>query len=74
MAILSKVHKPDTLNGTTCVTLMRGLAVYVKKGLPLACYSSWLDWLHSLSFLYRSPSPSLCTVFDNVSSDIDKIF
>ena len=32
--------------------------------------------LHSLSyffFLYRSPSPSFCTVLDSISSDIDEV-
>ena len=59
-------------------THIHGLAVYVKEGLPFAwdlslensadsylCF--WLALLHSVSyffFLYRSPSSSLCTVFD----------
>ena len=66
-------------------THMHGLAVYVKEGLPFArdlslensadsylCYRMAL--LHSVShffFLYQSPSLSLCTVFDSVSSNID---
>ena len=65
---------------------MRGLAVYVKEGLPFArnlslensadsylCFQ--LVLLHSMSyffFLYRSPL-SLCTVFDSVSSNIDEV-
>ena len=69
------------------VTHMHGLAVYVKEGLPFArdlslensadsylCFR--LALLHSVSyffFLYRSPSPSLCTVFDSIWSNIDKI-
>ena len=64
---------------------MHGLAVYVKEGLPF----SWdfftiskklcrtrLTLLHSVScfiFLYRSPSLSLCTIFDSISSKIDKV-
>ena len=66
---------------------MHGLAVYVKEGLPFArdlslensadsylCFR--LALLHSVSyffFLYRSPSSSLCTVFDSISSNIDEV-
>ena len=65
-------------------THMHGLAVYVKEGLPFTrdlslensadsnlCFQ--LALLHSVSyffFLYRSPSSSLCTVFDSISSNI----
>ena len=68
-------------------THMHGLAVYVKEGFPFAwglslensedsylCFRFAL--LHSVSyffFLYRSPSSSLCTVFDSVSSNIDEV-
>ena len=68
-------------------THMHGLAVYVKEGLPFArdlslenfadsylCFQ--LALLHSVPyffFLYRSPSSSLCTVFDSVSSNIDEV-
>ena len=68
-------------------THMHGLAVYVKEGLPFAqelsienstdsylCFR--LPLLHSVSyffFLYRSPSSSLCTVFDSISSNIDEV-
>ena len=68
-------------------THMHGLAVYLKEGIPFArdlslenladsnlCFR--LALLHSVSyffFLYRSPSPSLCTVFDSIWSNIDKI-
>ena len=68
-------------------THMHGLAVYVKKGLPFAqdlsiensadsylCFR--LALLHSVSyffFLYRSPSSSLCTVFDSISSNINEV-
>ena len=66
---------------------MHGLAVYVKEGLPFArdlslensadsylCFR--LALLHSVSyffFLYRSPSSSLCTVFDSTLSNIDEV-
>ena len=63
-------------------THMHGLAVYVKEGLPFArdlslqnfadSYLSFgLALHHSVSsffFLYQSPSLSLCTVFDSISS------
>ena len=68
-------------------THTHGLAVYVKEGLPFArdlslensadsylCFR--LALLHSVSyilFVYRSPSSSLCTVFDSVSSNIDEV-
>ena len=67
---------------------MHVLAVYVKEGLPFArdlslenspdsylCF--WLALLLSMSyffFLYRSPSSSLCSVFDSISSNIDEVF
>ena len=66
---------------------MHGLSVYVKKGLLFAqelslessedsylCFP--LALLHSVYyffFLYRSPSSSLCTVFDSISSNIDEV-
>ena len=66
---------------------MHGLAVYVKEGPPFArdlsrennadsylCFR--LALLHSVSysfFRYRSPSLSLCTVFDSISSNIDEV-
>ena len=69
------------------VTHMYGLAVYVKEGLPFArdlslensansylCFR--LALLHSVSyffFLYRSPSSSLCMVFNFISSNIDEV-
>ena len=68
-------------------THMHGLAIYVKEDLPFArdlslensadsylCFR--LALLHSVSynfFLYRSPSSSLCTVFDSISSNIDEV-
>ena len=68
-------------------THVHGLAVYVKEGLPFArdlslensgdsylCFR--LVLLHSVSyffFLYRSPSSSLCTVFDSISPNIDEV-
>ena len=67
-------------------TYMHGLAVYVKEGLPVAqdlslensadsylCFQ--LALFHSVSyffFLYWSPS-SLCTGFDSILSNIDKV-
>ena len=68
-------------------THMRGLAAYVKEGLPFArdlslenSADSYLYFrlalLHSVPyffFLYRSPSSSLCTVFDSISSNIDEV-
>ena len=77
---LSLIQKDST-------THMHGLAVYVKEGLPFArdlslensadsylCFR--LALLHSVAyffFLYRSPSSSLCTVFDSILSNIDEI-
>ena len=68
-------------------THMHGLAVYVNEGLPFAqdlslensadsylCFR--LALLHSVSyffFLYRSPSSSLCTVLDSISSNIEEV-
>ena len=68
------------------ITHMHGLAVHVKEGLPFAwdlslensadsylCF--WPALLHSVSyffFLCRSPSSFLYTVFDSISSNIDK--
>ena len=68
-------------------THMHGLTVSVKERLPLArdvslenstnyylCFQ--LVLLHLVSyffFLYRSPSSSLCTVFDSVSSNVDEV-
>ena len=66
---------------------MHGLAVCVKEGLPFARDFSLgnsadsylclrLALLHSVSyffFLYQSPSSSLCTVFDSISSNIDEV-
>ena len=68
-------------------THMLGLAGYVKEGLPFAWNLSlensadsyfcfWLVLLHSVSyffFLYWPPSLPLCTVFDSISSNIDKV-
>ena len=66
---------------------MHGLAVHVKEGPPFArdlslensadsylCFQ--LALLHLAShffFLYRSPSLSLCTVFDSISSNINDV-
>ena len=68
-------------------THVHGLAVYVKERLTFAQHLSLensadsylcfrLALLHSMSyffFLYRSPSSSLCTVFDSISSNIDEV-
>ena len=69
-------------------THMHGLAVFVKKGLPFARHLSpessadfylsfQLALLHSLCyffFFYQSPSLSLCTVSDSISSNINEFF
>ena len=66
---------------------MQGLAVYVKEGLPFArelslensassCLCFRLVLIHSVSyffFLCRSPSSSLCMVFNSISFNIDKV-
>ena len=68
-------------------THMHGLAVYVKEDLPFAgnlslensadsylCFRlALLCSLSYLFFLYRSPSSSLCTVFDSISSNMDEV-
>ena len=68
-------------------TNMHGLAVYVKERLPFAGDLSLenspdsylclrLALLHSASyffFFYQSPSSSLCTIFDSISSNIDEL-
>ena len=67
-------------------THMHGLAVYIKEELPFACNLSLensedsylcfrLDLLHSVSYFFplcRSPSFSLCMVFDSISANIDQ--
>ena len=66
---------------------MHGLAVYVKEGLPFTrdlslensadsylCFQLALHYTVSyFFFLYRSPSLSLCTVFDSISSNLDEV-
>ena len=68
-------------------THINGLAVYVKERLPFAqdlslensadsYLSFWLALLHSVSYffsVYQSPSLSLCTIFDSISSNIGEI-
>ena len=62
---------------------MHGLAVYVKEGLPFA---QVLSLEHSADFylcfrmvslqsyfFFLNRSPSLCTVFDSISSNIDEV-
>ena len=77
---LSLIRKDSSIH-------LHGLAVSVKEGLPFArdlslgnsmdSYSYFrLALLHSVSyffFLYRSPSSSLCTIFDSISSNIDEV-
>ena len=66
-------------------THMHDLAVYVKEGLPLAP-NLYLEFIFYLCFrlallrsvpyfffLYRSPSSSLCMIFDSISSNIDEV-
>ena len=69
------------------ITPMHGFAVSVKEGLPFVRDLSLknspdsslrfrLALLYSVSyffFLCRSPSSSLCTVFDSISSNIDEV-
>ena len=58
-------------------THMHGLAVYVKEGLPfardLSLENSADSYLCFRLALLRSPSSSLCTFFDSVSSNIDEV-
>ena len=68
-------------------TLMHGIAVYVMGRPPFArdlslensadsflCFRlALLDSLSYFFFLYQSPSSSLCTVFDSISSNIDEV-
>ena len=68
-------------------THIHGLVVYVKEGLPFVWHLSLensadsylcfrLALLHSVSyffFRYRSPSLSLCMVYDSISSNIDEV-
>ena len=64
---------------------MHGLAGYVKEGLPFAwdlslenfadfylCF--WVALLHWVSYFFFLYLPSLCTVFDSVSSNIAEVF
>ena len=83
---LKNLYTSANLNPNHGTTHMHGYAVYVKEGLPFACSLSLensadsylcfrLALLHSVSyfsFLYQSPSSSLCTVFDSISSNIDE--
>ena len=66
------------------ISHMHGFAVYVIEGLSFArdlslenSADSYLCFrLASLSyffFLYRSPSSTLCTVFDSISSNIEGV-
>ena len=61
------------------ITCIHSLAVYAKEGLIktqriLTCFL--LALLHSVPhcfFLYQSPSLSLCTVFNSISSNIEEV-
>ena len=67
---------------------MHCLAVCVKEWVPFTWDISpgnsadsylclWLALFHSISyffFLYQSPSSSLCTVFDSITSNVDEVF
>ena len=79
----------SSFNPKDSITHMHGLAVYVKEGFPFARDSSLensadsylcfqqalLHLVFCFFFLYQSLSPSLslCTVFDSISSNIDEI-
>ena len=68
-------------------THMHGLSVYIKEELPFARSLSLKNFadsylyfrlalLHSVSYFFplcRSPSLSLCMVFDSISSNIDEV-
>ena len=68
-------------------THMHGFAVYVKERLPFArdlslessekfllmFSTGFVSLSFLLLFLYQSPSSSLCTVFDSISSNIDRV-
>ena len=75
------------LIGKDSITHTHGRTVYVKERLPFARDLSLensvdsyfffrLALFHSVSyffFLYRSPSSSLSTVFDSITSDVDEV-
>ena len=66
---------------------MHGLTVHLKEELPFPqdltlensadsyiCFRlALLHLVFYFFFLYRSPSSSLCTVFDSISSNIDEV-
>ena len=68
-------------------THMHGFAVYLKERIPFArdlslensekfllmFSTGFASLIVLLLFLYRSPSSSLCTVFDSISSNIDRV-
>ena len=68
-------------------THMHGFTVYFKEGVPFARDLSLehsadsylhfrlalLHWVSYFFFLYQSPSSTLCTVFDSISSNIDEV-
>ena len=52
---------------------MHGLTVYVKEGLPFARDLSLENSADSYLCFGQSPSSSLCTVFDSISSNMDEV-
>ena len=66
---------------------MHGFAFYVKEGLPFVrdlslensadsylCFRlALLHFMPYFFFLYQSPSSSLCTIFESLSSNIDEV-
>ena len=82
------IERLTSFNSKDSVPHMHVLAVYVKEGILFVrklslensedFYSCFrLALLHSVSyicFIYRSRTSCLCTVFDAISSKIDKVF
>ena len=54
-----------------CITFMHGFAFYVKEGFPSVRDLSLEN--SADSYLYQSPSSSLCTIFESISSNIDEV-
>ena len=52
---------------------MHGLTAYVKEGLPFARDLSLENSADSYLCFGQSPSLSLCTVFDSISSNMDEV-
>ena len=72
------------LIGKDYITHMHGVAVYVKEGFPFArgsslencrflfMFTTGFALLSVFFFFYQSPSSSLYTVFDLISSNIEE--